>query len=297
MTDSTAALAPGSTARPELRVRRPRYVRSVLKHVLMIVVSLLMIYPLLWMVVSSLRPNDEIFKNSSLWPVTLDFTNYVDGWNALAQPFSHYLMNSTLLVIGCVIGNLLACSLTAYAFARLRFWGRNVAFAIMLLTLMLPIHVVIVPQYIIFSQTGWVNTLVPLVLPKFLATDAFFVFLMVQFIRGIPRELDEAARIDGCGHVRIFFQVILPLMLPALATTTIFTFMWMWNDFFGSLIYLTKPENHTVPLALKSFLDSQGASNWGAMFAMSVLSLIPLFLVFLFGQRFLIKGFATTGIK
>ncbi|MGO1201069.1 MAG: carbohydrate ABC transporter permease, partial [Dermabacteraceae bacterium] len=143
----------------------------------------------------------------------------------------------------------------------------------------------------------WVNTMLPLILPKFLATDAFFVFLMVQFIRGIPKELDEAARIDGAGHFRTFFQVILPLMLPALATTTIFTFMWMWNDFFGSLIYLTTPENFTVPLALRQFLDTQGASNWGAMFAMSVVSLIPLFLVFLFGQRFLVKGFATTGIK
>ncbi len=263
----------------------------------MIVASLVMIYPLLWMVVSSLRPNEEIFRNPGLFPVSLDFSNYQRGWESLAQPFSHYLMNSTLLVLGCVVGNLIACSLTAYAFARLRFWGRNIAFAVMLMTLMLPIHVVIVPQYILFSQTGWVNTMLPLILPKFLATDAFFVFLMVQFIRGIPRELDEAARIDGCGHFRIFFQVILPLMLPALATTTIFTFMWMWNDFFGSLIYLTSPDNFTVPLALKSFLDTQGSSDWGAMFAMSVVSLIPLFLVFLFGQRFLVKGFATTGIK
>ena len=277
--------------------RPRRLVRRTIKHVLMLAASLAMIYPLLWMVVSSLRPNEEIFRNPSLWPVSFNIENYESGWNALAHPFSHYLMNSTLLVLGCVIGNLIACSLTAYAFARLRFWGRNIAFAVMLMTLMLPIHVVIVPQYIMFSQTGWVNTLLPLILPKFLATDAFFVFLMVQFIRGIPRELDEAARIDGAGHFRIFFQVILPLMLPALATTTIFTFMWMWNDFFGSLIYLTTPENFTVPLALRSFLDTQGSSDWGAMFAMSILSLVPLFLVFLFGQRFLVKGFATTGIK
>ncbi|WP_193103645.1 carbohydrate ABC transporter permease [Brachybacterium sp. FME24] len=288
--DSTAArVAP--------RPRPKRLVRRGVRHAIMIVASIVMIYPLLWMVVSSLRPNDEIFRNPGLFPISLDFSNYARGWESLAQPFSHYLMNSTLLVLGCVIGNLIACSLTAYAFARLKFWGRNIAFAVMLMTLMLPIHVVIVPQYIIFSQTGWVNTMLPLILPKFLATDAFFVFLMVQFIRGIPRELDEAARIDGCGHFRIFFQVILPLMLPALATTTIFTFMWMWNDFFGSLIYLTTPENFTVPLALKSFLDTQGSSDWGAMFAMSVVSLIPLFLVFLFGQRFLVKGFATTGIK
>ncbi len=292
---STASTTSGTKVVPK---PRPRHlVRRGARHIVMILASLVMIYPLLWMVVSSLRPNEEIFRNPSLFPVSLDFSNYARGWESLAQPFSHYLINSTLLVLGCVIGNLIACSLTAYAFARLKFWGRNIAFAIMLMTLMLPIHVVIVPQYIIFSQTGWVNTMLPLILPKFLATDAFFVFLMVQFIRGIPRELDEAARIDGCGHFRIFFRVILPLMLPALATTTIFTFMWMWNDFFGSLIYLTSPDNFTVPLALKSFLDTQGSSDWGAMFAMSVVSLIPLFLVFLFGQRFLVKGFATTGIK
>ncbi|WP_232820395.1 carbohydrate ABC transporter permease [Brachybacterium sp. YJGR34] len=296
--DTTAPVTTGTAPVPPRRHRRHRHLTSrTLRHVVMIVASVLMIYPLLWMVVSSLRPNEEIFRNPGLLPLSLDFSNYERGWTSLAQPFSHYLMNSTLLVLGCVVGNLIACSLTAYAFARLKFWGRNVAFAIMLMTLMLPIHVVIVPQYIMFSQTGWVNTMLPLILPKFLATDAFFVFLMVQFIRGIPKELDEAARIDGCGHFRIFFQVILPLMLPALATTTIFTFMWMWNDFFGSLIYLTSPENFTVPLALKSFLDTQGSSDWGAMFAMSVVSLIPLFLVFLFGQRFLIKGFATTGIK
>jgi multiple sugar transport system permease protein len=280
-----------------IRPRRTRRVGPIIRHAILIIASLIMIYPLLWMIVSSLRPNTEIFRNPGLLPISFNTENYVNGWNALSQPFSHYLINSTLLVLGCVIGNVIACSLTAYAFARLKFWGRNIAFAVMLMTLMLPIHVVIVPQYIMFSQTGWVNTMLPLILPKFLATDAFFVFLMVQFIRGIPRELDEAARIDGCGHFRIFFRVILPLMTPAIATTVIFTFMWMWNDFFGSLIYLTTPDNFTVPLALQAFLDSQGTSDWGAMFAMSIVSLIPLFVVFLLGQRFLIRGFATTGIK
>jgi len=170
-------------------------------------------------------------------------------------------------------------------------------FAIMLMTIMLPFHVVVVPQYIIFNQLGWVNTFVPLILPKFLATDAFFVFLMVQFIRGIPSELDEAARIDGCGHWRIFSRVMLPLMGPAIATTAIFTFIWTWSDFFTPLIYLTNPLAYTVPVALRSFLDATAGSNWGAMFAMSVVTLLPLFLVFLFGQRFLVKGIATTGGK
>jgi multiple sugar transport system permease protein len=167
----------------------------------------------------------------------------------------------------------------------------------MLLSIMLPIHVIIVPQYVLFSQLGWVNTFLPLIVPKLLATDAFFIFLMVQFIRGIPRELDEAARIDGAGHPRIFLQIILPLMVPALATVTIFTFIWTWNDFFSQLIYLTKPALYTVPLALNAFQDAQSATDFGEMFAMSVVSLIPIFLIFLFGQRFLIQGIATTGIK
>jgi len=207
------------------------------------------------------------------------------------------LINSGIVVLGCIIGNVLSCSLAAYAFARLKFTGRTILFAVMLLTIMIPYHVVLVPQYILFQQFGWVNTFLPMIIPKVLATDSFFVFLMVQFIRGLPKELDEAARIDGCGHFNIFFRIILPLMVPAVATTTIFTFIWMWNDFLSSLIYLIDPKMYTVPLALRAFLDSSGTSNWGAMFAMSIVSLIPVFLAFLFGQRFLIRGIATTGIK
>jgi len=167
----------------------------------------------------------------------------------------------------------------------------------MLLTLMLPYQVVVVPQYIVFRQLDWINTPWPLIVPKFLAVDAFFVFLMVQFIRGLPRELDEAARIDGAGHFRTYLQIILPLMTPALATTAIFTFVWTWNDFFAQLIYLPALENKTVATALNMFIDASSTSNYGAMFAMSVVSLIPLFFIFLFGQRWLIRGIATTGIK
>jgi multiple sugar transport system permease protein len=264
----------------------------------MILGGLLMIYPLLWLIVSSLRPADEIFRNPGLLlSGPLDFGNYADGWNALSRPFGSYLINSTILVLGSIIGNLFSCSLTAYAFARLEFRGKKWMFAAMLVTIMIPIHVIIVPQYIFFSQLHLVNTFVPLLLPKFLGTDAFFVFLMVQFIRGIPRELDEAARIDGAGHVRIFLQVILPLMVPALAATAIFTFIGSWNDFFSALIYLTNPDVQTVPVALRSFIDASGTSSFGPMFAMSIVSLVPVFLVFLFGQRFLVKGIATTGLK
>jgi multiple sugar transport system permease protein len=223
--------------------------------------------------------------------------NYTDGWNALANPFGHYMINSAIVVIGAIVGNLLSCSLAAYAFARLQFRLRTLWFTIMLTTIMLPFQVVVVPQYILFNKLGWIDTFLPLVLPKFLATDAFFVFLMVQFIRGIPRELDEAARIDGAGHWQIFSRMMIPLMTPALATTAIFTFIWTWSDYFTPLIYLTDPSSYTVPVALRSFLDSTSGSNWGAMFAMSILSLVPIFLAFLFGQKFLVRGIATTGGK
>jgi multiple sugar transport system permease protein len=150
---------------------------------------------------------------------------------------------------------------------------------------------------VLFSQLGWINTYLPLVVPKMLATDAFFIFLMVQFFRGIPRELTEAANIDGAGHGRIFFQIMLPLSMPALVTTAIFTFIWTWNDFFSQLIFLTDPDMYTVPVALRTFVDSQSESAWGALFADSVVSLLPVFLIFLFGQKYLVRGIATTGLK
>ncbi len=305
MTDTATSLptrtaAKPATARPPLTPRRPSArarARTALKHLVLIAFGLIMIYPLLWMLASSLKPSALIFRDPSLLPSEIDMSNYTVGWNALSHPFSHYLLNSAVLVLGALLGNLVSCSMAAYAFARLNFKGRKIWFAIMLMSIMLPIHVVIVPQYILFSQLGWVNTFLPLIVPKLLATDAFFVFLMVQFFRGLPRELDEAARIDGAGHVRIFTQVMLPLSVPALATTAIFTFIWTWNDFFHQLIFLTKPDMYTVPIALRSFIDSSSESSWGPMFAMSIVSLIPLFLIFLLGQKYLVKGIATTGIK
>jgi multiple sugar transport system permease protein len=312
MTDSTLTTTPRAAAAPPIPHRRDKGAnpaKSVLKHIALVIASVGMIYPLLWMLASSFRPNDVIFRESGLLVTDLHLENYTTGWNALNDPFGHYMLNTAIIVLGSIFGNVVSCSLAAYAFARLRFTFKNIFFAIMLLTIMLPHHVVIVPQYIMFSKLpvirdgefladgGWINTFLPLIVPKLLATDAFFVFLMVQFIRGLPRELDEAARIDGCGHFRIFSSIIMPLMTPAIATTTIFTFIWTWNDFFSPLIYLTTPKNHTVSLALRQFLDASGQSNWGAMFAMSVISLLPVFLAFLIGQRWLVKGIATTGIK
>ncbi len=271
--------------------------RRVIRQVMLFALLALCLYPIIWMVVSSLRPDGQIFGNASIIPTTFHWENYTYGWTALGRPFSTFLINSAIVVAGSILGNLVSCSLAAYAFARLRFKFRGPAFAFMLVTIMLPIHVLIVPQYILWSQLGLVNSFWPLIVPKMLATDGFFVFLMVQFIRGLPKDLDEAARLDGCGHGRIFLQVLMPLMTPALATVAIFTFIWTWNDFFTQLIYLTNPKLYTTSIALRSFIDAQSNSSFGALFAMSVVAVIPLLLVFAFGQKYLVQGIATTGLK
>ena len=271
--------------------------RQIVRHGLLIAAALVMIYPLLWLISSSLKPENLIFNNLSLIPEKLQLDNYVEGWTALRFSFTRFFINSFLIAGLAVIGNLLACSLTAFAFARLNFRFKKFWFALMLGTLMLPYQVVLIPQYVLFLNLGWVNSFLPLVVPKYLAVDAFFIFLMVQFFRGIPRELDEAAMMDGCSPWRIYWKIMLPLSLPVLTTAGIFTFIFTWDDFFAPLIYLNDMKTYTVTLALRTFVDSTAESNWSGLFAMSILSLLPIFVLFMFFQRLLIEGIATTGMK
>ena len=274
-------------------VRRRRW----LTHLALTAGTLVMVYPLLWMVGGSFKDESDIFSQLNPFPASLDPRNYIAGWTATDPTFTRFYINSMLIAVLAVAGNVIACTLTAYAFARLEFRGKKVFFAIMLGSIMLPAHALLIPQYVLFFNLGWVNTYLPLVVPKFLATDAFFIFLMVQFIRTIPRTLDEAAMIDGCGKVRIFSRIILPLTGPVLITTMIFTFIWTYNDFFSQLIYLSYPSSETVPVALRRFVDATGDSSYGQLLAMSVLSLVPTFIVFLLAQRRIVEGIATTGLK
>jgi multiple sugar transport system permease protein len=280
------------------RIRARRDLRrAIVKHVILILASFGMLYPLLWMISSSFKPEAEIFGNLSLLPNDIVLNNYAEGWTALRVSFTTFYSNSFLIAILAVIADLMACSITAFAFARLEFRFKNFWFALMLGTLMLPYHVTLVPQYVLFQTIGWVDTFLPLVVPKFLAVDAFFIFLMVQFFRGIPREIDEAARMDGCGPWRIYWRIMLPLSLPVMATAAIFSFIWTYDNFLGPLIYLNDINLYTVPLALRAFVDSSGLSAWGQLFAMSTVSLLPLFVFFLFFQRLIIRGVATSAMK
>jgi multiple sugar transport system permease protein len=298
MTDATAnaETARLATALREERARRARRA-GFLKHIFLIAASFVMIYPLLWMVASSLKADNQIFGQLSLWPSDPQWDNYTGGWNALPVSFTNFFWNSAVVTVLSVIGNVISCSFAAYAFARLEFSGKTFWFALMMMTLMIPYHVVLIPQYLTFLQLGWVNTYLPLVVPRFLASDAFFIFLMIQFFRQLPRELDEAAMIDGCSPFKIYWAIILPLSLPAMATAAIFSFIWTWEDFLGPLVYLNDIRDYTVPLALRMFLSQDSVSEYGQMFAMSVLSILPIILFFVVFQRLIIRGIAMSGMK
>jgi multiple sugar transport system permease protein len=292
------ALSTGEIARSirETKARRSRRA-AILKHVFLIATALIIIYPLLWMLAGSLKENNEIFGSLSLWPAAFKWENYAEGWFGLAVSFTSFFINSTVIAVLSVIGNVVSCSFAAYAFARLEFTGKNIWFALMMMTLMIPYHVVLIPQYLMFQNLGWVDTYLPLIVPRFLAGDAFFIFLMVQFFRQLPRELDEAAQIDGCSPYKIYWAIVMPLSLPAIATAAIFSFIWTWEDFIGPLVYLNDMKGYTVPLALRVFLGEDGTSEYGQMLAMAVLSIAPVFLFFIIFQRLIIRGAVTSGLK
>lgn len=267
-------------------------------NIVIIVLGLAMLYPVIWLIMASFKEGSTIFSNPSLLPDPFTIQNYGKGWQGIGiVGFGTFFRNSFIICSLCVIVNAVSCSVTAYAFARLRFAGKKVWFALMMVTLMLPAHVTTIPRYIIFSSFGWIDSFYPFIIPKLFATDAFFIFLLVQFIRGLPKDLDESARIDGCGKFGIYLKIILPLSLPALITTVLFTFLWTWDDFFNQLLYLLDPNLFTIPMGLRLFLDSSGASSWGSMFAMSVLSLLPCFILFFSLQKYFVQGIATTGMK
>jgi multiple sugar transport system permease protein len=281
-----------------MRRRTSRIAFAAAANAVIVVLGAGMLYPIAWLVSAAFKPSNAIFTTVSLIPKEPTLRNFAEGWKGIGiVGFDTFFLNSFVICALSVLANVAFCSLTAYAFGRLRFAGRNLWFAIMLITWMLPAHVTTIPRYIIFRSFGWLDSILPIVVPKIFATDAFFIFLLVQFIRGIPKELDESALIDGCGKWAIYRRIIMPLTVPALITTVLFTFLWTWDDFFNQLLYLNSPPKYTVPMGLRLFIDSSGISSWGPMFAMSVLSLVPSFILFFSLQKYFVQGISTTGIK
>jgi multiple sugar transport system permease protein len=272
--------------------------KRIVYHLFIGLFAFCMVYPILWMISASFKENSDIFQNAaSLWPKKIVIENYITGWKGFGGiSFGIFLKNSLIITILTTLGSVCSSVLVAYGFARINFKFKKFWFSCMMLTMMLPVQVIMIPQYIFFDKLKLNNTIAPLVLPQFFGR-VFFIFLIMQFISGIPKELDEAAYMDGCSRYGVFFRVILPLIVPAIITSTVFSFMWVWEDFFSPLLYLNTPAKYTIPLALRMYNDTSSASDWGATMAMSCVSLIPVFILFAFFQKYLVEGISTTGLK
>ena len=282
---------------PWYQRRKTRQIaHAVLVYALVIPGAVLFTIPLLWMLSTALKDPKQIFVYPPQWiPNPMLWSNFWEGWmNYL--PFNRFLFNTLFITTGNIIGNVISCSLAAFAFARLRARGKNVFFMLVLGTMLLPQEVTVIPQYVLFTRLGWNDTWLPLMVPAWFGWP-FFIFLLRQFFLGIPRELDEAARLDGASSWRILWSIILPLSKPALATVVIFGFIGNWNNFLYPLIYLRSMDKQVLAVALNMFRGQYGNANYQHMMAVSLLVLLPVLVVFFFGQRLFVRGIALTGIK
>ena len=272
--------------------------QRLVRTTILLAVAVLMLYPLAWLVGASFKSNAEIFTEVGVWPSRFDFSAYAKGWKTSTEyTFATYFLNSFLITIPRIVVTVVSCVLVAYAFARFEFWGRKTLFAIMVGTMMLPLIVLRLPQYLMFREVGWLDTYLPLVVPSAFATDTFFVFMLVQFLRGIPREMEEAALIDGCNAWQLLLYIIVPLLKPAIISVVVFQFIWTMNDFMGPLIYLASVENYPVSLALKMSIGATEEVEWADVIAISVVALVPSVVVFFLAQRHFVEGAASSGIK
>ena len=271
---------------------------TVFYHIIVCGMGIIMIYPLLWMIMSSFKESNTIFSTArSLIPEHFILDNYKNGWKGFGKTsFSVFFKNSFFISTVSTLGAVASSAIVAYGFSRCRFRGRKVLFAAMLVSMMLPFQVIMIPQYLWFKVLGWTNSFKPLIVPYFFG-QGFFIYMIMNFIDGIPRELDEAAKIDGCSYYGVFVRIILPLVVPALITSAVFSFMWRWDDFLSALLYVNKTSMYTVSLALKLFADPSSSSDYGAMFAMATLSIMPAIIIFICLQKYLVEGISTSGLK
>lgn len=275
-----------------------KIVTAVIYHLFIAALGFIMVYPVLWMISGSLKNNSEILSGSmNLIPPAWRWDNYARGFKGFGHvTFTTYFKNSFIITIISTLGTVISSSLIAYALSRVKFRGRKFWFTLMIGTMLLPGQVVMIPQYLIYNRIHWVGTPLPLIVPHFFGAP-FFIYMMMQFMTSIPRELDEAAIIDGCSKYSVFTKVIFPLLKPSLISTIIIQFYWKWDDYMGPMLYLGKPTSYTVSIAVKLFADATSKTDYGAMFAMSTLSMIPVFTIFLVFNRYLVDGISTSGLK
>lgn len=268
------------------------------RYAILIIVGFVMIYPLIWMVGASFKTNDELFSSIGVIPRNPTVSGYVSGFKGyFGMSIWHFFINTYKIVIPKVIVTVLSATLTAYAFARFEFPGKKLAFSLMISTLFLPQVVLNAPQYVLFDQLGWLDSYLPLIIPSLFACDTFFVYMLVQFLRQIPRELDEASEIDGCGILKRLFYVIAPLLKPAMTSCVIFQFMWSSNDFMGPLIYVNTVAKYPMAIYLRMSMDTDTVFDWNKILAMSLVAIVPSLIVFFIAQNSFVDGIAAGSVK
>lgn len=280
------------------RNARKAKIGVAIRYALLAGVGLLMLYPLIWLVGASFKTNAEIFASPGFIPRNPTLDGYIHGWQtSTPYTFARFFWNTFLIVCPKVIGTVISCALVAYGFARFEFPGKKILFALLIATLLLPNVVTRIPQYLLFRDIGWLDSFLPLWVPSAFAGDAFFVFMLVQFLRAIPRDMEEAARVDGATTMQTLVFIVLPMLTPALISVALFQFMWTMNDFLGPLIYISSVDKYPVSLALKLSIDTTEAFEWNRILAMSVLALTPALVVFFIAQKYFIEGISAGGVK
>lgn len=272
---------------------------TVIRYIVLTVVAFIMLYPILWLLGASFKSNAEIFTSINFIPSKIDFTSYIEGWKTGTEyTFALYFLNTFKFVIPRIIFCVISSTIVAYGFARFDFKGKKFLFGLLMATMFLPAVVTRIPLYLLWKKLGVLDTYIPLMANTFFAQEPFFVFLLIQFMRGIPKDLDEAATIDGCNSFSILWRILVPTLKPALITCVLFQFMWGYNDFLGPLIYITSVDKYPVALALKMSLDtSSGIVDWSQIIAMSVISLLPPIILFFSSQKYFVEGVTSSGVK
>lgn len=271
---------------------------KILLYIFLILFSIIFIYPLLWMVSGSFKDNSEIFRSLNLIVPNLDFTAYREGWELNSQlNFGNFIINSLVMVIPWVLFTIVSSLLVGFGFARFVFPLKNILFVLMLATIMIPPIVIIVPRYILFHKIGWLDTYLVFQVPALFGAHGFFILLMYNFIRGIPKEMDESAIVDGCNYFQILARIILPNSGSALFSVGILQFIWTWNDFFNPLIFINSVKKYPVSLGLKMTIDAHSKVAYDQILAMSFISIIPPIIIFFLAQKHFVEGISTTGLK
>ncbi len=276
--------------------RKRRY-GKIGSYCLLIIVTVVMLYPLVWMLFASFKNNDEVFR-ASFFPEIWTLSGYINGWKGSGQyTYATFFKNTFLMVLPMVAFTVLSASFVAFGFARFKFWGKRFFFAIMMGCMMLPNAVMIIPRYVMFRDMGWLDTYLPFIIPCVFGGGSFFIFMFIQFFRGVPRELDESAYVDGCSSIMVYFKIVMPLAKPAVFSAMIFQFMWSWNDFFGPLLYINNVSRYPLALGLRMSMDVNMSVSWNNIIAMALVSIIPLVVLFFCAQKYFVEGVAATGIK